>query len=1683
MAWNGNQPGFASWNAVTSGTNPLQLSTNTGLFDYTTATSNTLQTEINALVVGGTTSLWANYPAIHDVDMSGYSLKNAKYLSTLDLQVSSINGADISIFNSTVTVAGVTINNGTVNTTNITNNPAKGGGGGGGNNPTTGGSGNSTWSMINSAVGATMDTVSKTQQAISGVLNNTGAVLFQTYYAVETAGAIIDLANGAVQLATNAQAMYETREQNLIAGPGGPPGQTSYVFETINGTTQLQFSTLGAPVYSVFRTTDQVNPNQTLGREIFTSTIIPAGSKVVRSVSDPYQFPLMSTIAISTTNYMQSFGQWHAILEPDYNIYASSIKSDSISTLNLSTGSAYINNGVFGGISSLSLSTAQITTSSLIVKGGLTFSTLSGYDITRTLTSSATLYDSVSSVTQNILNYQMNLTSSPESFDMGSYFAITAGNEAFWSHKQLDFSQTLAGIGLLDITFGSYTNGDYFDVKNVGSVNLLIYYSIESNTLLFTLTPGAFYRFTYSSSTNNWTYASNPTQTVQTTNNTFQITQGWNTTTLSTNNLLVMKASEIIIPGALTVQSGFINNITGQNAYLSSIFGNNATFSTLTVSTSYTQNIIDTTVSTSTGVFDMINVSSFYNRFASISSANISSLTTNGITFTSPPNDSYNLTNTFASTTTQTYNAISSLTQNILNYNLSATAATAGIINFGLSFVCNSANVADWEQQVLTTSYVGNAQIALFNLNRTAYFDVYRSVGYPILIYDWTTGSQRLLFSIGTSDTTTYRVTGTVAGAVTTWSYTTSPGTGTTTTINNLTVSQDLQNVYVSTLNRLQVNAGDIYLNGPAIMQTGFANKLYADAAYVSSISTGSLFAGNLSLLNATVQSLTVTSNVSSYNQVAIIQTDGNAQQVDPLEIYTNYTTVGEPSYGYYSPFRTYNNLSTINMLTSQMKYNVYDGYVNVGLGSVSNITFDSNYDLYINNVYLGRPGNKASLGFTSIPYNGSFGSFSGAMIRVMNTLPNPPGTALNAFSVTLSNRAGGSDYVHLYGAGWNSGQVNTDIYMPTYSTGNPAIMYNQAGSNTISILASSPGTPFPNTTQTTVPNDTVSITHVPGGSLSSIIQIASPILNLNSQMYWGSNTKRIEMFSMRMVAFLVSKTAPGGAAYGFADVGGFVTDVNGNFFKTSEYTINCTFGQVNAESQRTLALNSCSLTTEDNGGYWFVHCYATTATIPSIATGGNDVVWAVNVIAMPTELASFQNFQPSQNVGDVIPSSIGAFELQAQLIAPNSHLSSITASTLTFQASENTSLLAGGFTVPTYFSTGSVTVAGTNQVSVLGNIVAIGGQTDVDIQANTNNVNIVANSTITLQGTRFDNVQGAIITSTPTYYVSNSNITATSLVFLTPASPIDKPYWVTYDPGTDFCINVSSLATPTVMNYWVASYSGYGQQLSVSVVATGGTITTISGRRFHTFTTNGSFVLSSTPGATIEIMIIGGGGGGGGWNAGGGGAGNLIVFQYVLTVGSYAVTLGAGGLGGIQSLSIGSQGSSTTFDVLATALGGGGGGTVFIGGGGNGGCGGGGSEVSPYNVPGSGITGTASGTVVQNLATSGGAGTNAGSQGGGGGGGCTVAGSTNSGGSGGAGGDGYTYYGSVYGGGGGGGAGAVGGSGGASGSGGGGAGSGVGISPGIDGTANTGGGGGGVNFGTGGAGGSGICIVSYTYP
>lgn len=278
-------------------------------------------------------------------------------------------------------------------------------------------------------------------------------------------------------------------------------------------------------------------------------------------------------------------------------------------------------------------------------------------------------------------------------------------------------------------------------------------------------------------------------------------------------------------------------------------------------------------------------------------------------------------------------------------------------------------------------------------------------------------------------------------------------------------------------------------------------------------------------------------------------------------------------------------------------------------------------------------------------------------------------------------------------------------------------------------------------------------------------------------------------------------------------------------------------------------------------------------------------------------------------------------------------------------------------------------------------------------------------------------------------------------------------------------------------------------------IVASGGTVTTIGNRKFHTFTSNGDFVLTSVDGTAIRVMGVGGGGGGGGWAGGGGGAGNLITADFdTLTPQTIAIRIGAGGAGGTGTTNAGNGQNSTFGTTLLIANGGGGGGGYSNSAGLNGGCGGGGSELAYYTGGAVGL-GSTTGTLVNNLACGGGTGDSVnGSAGGAGGGGVGSIGSNIS--SpyptiGGDGGYGASYYGQEYGGGGGGCEGSSYWPGtlapGAGGAGGGGRGGTYGTVQAVDGTANTGGGGGGGTYGTygsgGGAnGGSGIVIVSYIY-
>ena len=624
MSWN-PQPTIG--NALWSGNAPL-------------VTTAQLVSTVSSLSAAGDNATWSLYPAISDVNLANYNLSSVTtintqnvlakstiqvpYLSTMEVYCSSINGSTITLFGSTITIEGVTITNNTVKAETVQKT-------------------RDIFDTINDAATAAGNVVSVVQQAAGGFLSNTGSALQQVLWTTYAVDQVVNLATDVTKLATGIQGLINSRDQNNISG-GTVPGQNAPAYETFNGTTQFQFSTLGTATWTVLRTTNQTNPNLSLGSEILTSTLIPAGSKVVRAVSDPIALPILSTQLLSTTNYAQSFGQWAAILGPDYNLVTSTLTADNISSL-------------FAEINSIS--SARIATSSLTVVGNLLFSTNADnvYDIARTITSTVTAYDSVSTITQKFVNYEMTLTTinQSESFDMGSWIDITPTNTELWSQKQLTYSgaTTPGQAPTVDIARATYITGDYFDLKNIASSAIVnVWNPYESGGLLLQVVPGTFYRFTYSGTA--WTYVANPTQTTQTNTTSFNIVQRWNNTIISTNNLLTINAGEIIIPGVTDMNIVAVNNLTAVNTYASTLTAQTGIFSTLFASTSYTQINVDIFTSTTT---------------ANVNTASISTLTASTLIFQNVTADSISSIRLSTQSMSATTGYISSLTVDDIIFN------------------------------------------------------------------------------------------------------------------------------------------------------------------------------------------------------------------------------------------------------------------------------------------------------------------------------------------------------------------------------------------------------------------------------------------------------------------------------------------------------------------------------------------------------------------------------------------------------------------------------------------------------------------------------------------------------------------------------------------------------------------------------------------------------------------------------------------------------------------------------------------------------------------------------------------------------------------------------------------------------------------------------------------------------
>ena len=143
---------------------------------------------------------------------------------------------------------------------------------------------------------------------------------------------------------------------------------------------------------------------------------------------------------------------------------------------------------------------------------------------------------------------------------------------------------------------------------------------------------------------------------------------------------------------------------------------------------------------------------------------------------------------------------------------------------------------------------------------------------------------------------------------------------------------------------------------------------------------------------------------------------------------------------------------------------------------------------------------------------------------------------------------------------------------------------------------------------------------------------------------------------------------------------------------------------------------------------------------------------------------------------------------------------------------------------------------------------------------------------------------------------------------------------------------------------------------------ASGGTETTYTGYKSHTFTSSGSFVVSGSAG-DVDILVVAGGGPGGVYTqpGGGGGAGGMQTSTSVsATVGSHTITIGGGGSGSLPSYPTPLANGADSSGLSVTSTGGGNGGTAEDGQyqAGDGGSGGGTSRTSGDSANGSGTAG-----------------------------------------------------------------------------------------------------------------------------
>ncbi len=523
--------------------------------------------------------------------------------------------------------------------------------------------------------------------------------------------------------------------------------------------------------------------------------------------------------------------------------------------------------------------------------------------------------------------------------------------------------------------------------------------------------------------------------------------------------------------------------------------------------------------------------------------------------------------------------------------------------------------------------------------------------------------------------------------------------------------------------------------------------------------------------------------------------------------------------------------------------------------------------------------------------------------------------------------------------------------------------------------------------------------------------------------------------------------------------------------------------------------LGGSGLALQNNAGTNLnISANASTFVFPdAVASGGT---YAVSIANQPSgyycSLTGGSGSINSSNSSSVVISCVTTGSISCN-VTNVTGLSNATAPYNTSSASVNCNATGylGSVTVPACTSNGaSLTVSSGSCTAITCNITNVTGLSSAKAPYNTSSASVNCNAA----GYSGSVTVPACTINGATLAVSSGSCTAITCPVT--GTGVASSSTVAYNATTIACTASGYTGTGTLSATCTTGAALTASGCSPTPTATGGTTSTPSGYKVHSFTSGSTFTVSNGP-LTVDYLVVGGGGAAGTDRGGGGGAGQVITASSVsLATGSYTITVGAGGAGVSKSgvAGNGSQGANGASSSIAgsgfttvTAVGGGGGGGCATGGVRSGLSGASGGGASQYAGDGTGGAATAGNT--------GGNGSEAGGTAGGGGG-AGGAGSSASSTAGGNGGTGLassiTGSSVTYGaGGGGGGSSSFGGThnGGSGGNSCGGTGATSASQNGADASANTGCGGGGsselTNSGSirGGNGGSGIVILRYVYP